>query len=186
MRSSQINAMKGINLHNESSLLEEDARLKGHRYLRLSDVRIPLCFLILINVAFFGTGNVASIASFEISSVYRFITIFNPFIMASLLLFKLFIPFILVTCAFNAITKLVKLPRLGCYFMVLLFSDVMTIHFFFLVRNTGSWMEIGNTISHFGIMSAQVVFVLLLFAITNIYTRDITIEPSQWSSHKAR
>jgi phosphatidylinositol glycan class N len=69
--------------------------------------------------------------------------------------------------------------------MVLLFSDVMTIHFFFLVRNTGSWMEIGNTISHFGIMSAQVVFVLLLFAITNIYTRDITIEPSQWSSHKA-
>lgn len=185
MHSSQINIPKGVNLHSQSSLLEEDARRQAHRYLRLSDVRIALCFLILINVAFFGTGNVASIASFEISSVYRFITIFNPFIMASLLLFKLFIPFILVTCALSAITKLVKLPRLGCYFMVLLFSDVMTIHFFFLVRNTGSWMEIGNTISHFGIMSAQVVFVLLLFAITNIYTRDITIEPSQWSFHKA-
>ncbi|KAH9290776.1 hypothetical protein KI387_034893 [Taxus chinensis] len=111
--------------------------------------------LILINVAFFGTGNVASIASFEISSVYRFITIFNPFIMAALLLFKLFIPFILVTCAFSAVTNLIKLPRLGCYFMFLLFSDVMTIHFFFLVRTTGSWMEIGNSISHFGIMSAQ-------------------------------
>ncbi|GJV95037.1 GPI ethanolamine phosphate transferase 1 [Tanacetum coccineum] len=41
------------------------------------------------------------------------------------------------------------------------------------VKNTGSWMEIGNSISHFGIVSAQVVFVLLLFALTSIYTKDI-------------
>ena len=51
------------------------------------------------------------------------------------------------------------------------------------VRNTGSWMEIGNSISHFGIVSAQVVFVLLLFALTNVYTKDIqgnfTLESSQ-------
>ncbi|KAJ4880416.1 GPI ethanolamine phosphate transferase 1 protein [Raphanus sativus] len=66
------------------------------RYLQLSDVRIPLIFMILFNVAFFGTGNFASITSFEISSVYRFITIFSPFLMAALLIFKLFIPFMLV------------------------------------------------------------------------------------------
>ncbi|KAF3796567.1 GPI ethanolamine phosphate transferase 1 [Nymphaea thermarum] len=47
------------------------------------------------------------------------------------------------------------------------------------VRNTGSWMEIGNSISHFGIVSAQVVFVLLLFALTNIYTKDIQVGPSR-------
>jgi phosphatidylinositol glycan class N len=109
-------------------------------------------------------------------------------------------------CAFSAITKLVRVPRLGCYFLVILFSDIMTIHFFFLVskhsfaycyyvkiktyrywcsltknmlqvKNTGSWMEIGNSISHFGIVSAQVVFVLLLFALTNLYTRSIRIKP---------
>lgn len=160
-------------------ILEND-----NRYLQLSDVRIPLIFLVLFNVAFFGTGNFASIASFEISSVYRFITVFSPFLMAALLIFKLFIPFLLVICTFSAITKLLRVPRLGCYFLVILLSDVMTIHFFFLVRNKGSWMEIGNSISHFGIMSAQVVFVLLLFALTNIYTKDIQIFRSASTSSR--
>ncbi|KAF2548291.1 hypothetical protein F2Q70_00024152 [Brassica cretica] len=166
----------------DSSLSEENREEhvtigSEERYLQLSDVRIPLIFMVLFNVAFFGTGNFASIASFEISSVYRFITIFSPFLMAALLIFKLFIPFMLVICAFSAITKLVRVPRLGCYFLVILFSDIMTIHFFFLVKNTGSWMEIGNSISHFGIVSAQVVFVLLLFALTNLYTRTIRVKP---------
>jgi phosphatidylinositol glycan class N len=131
--------------------------------------------LVLINVAFFGTGNMASVASFEISSVYRFITIFNPYIMGALLLCKLFVPFILVTCAFSAVTRVLELPRLGCYFIVLLLSDVMTIHFFFLVKNIGSWMDIGQSISHFGIMSAQIVFVLLLFALSSVFTYDFDI-----------
>lgn len=165
--------------------LEENVLENDDRYLQLSDVRIPLIFMVLFNVAFFGTGNFASIASFEISSVYRFITIFSPFLMAALLIFKLFIPFMLVICAFSAITKMNRLPRLGCYFLVILFSDIMTIHFFFLVRNTGSWMEIGNSISHFGIVSAQVVFVLLLFALTNIYTKDIHVSSMKPSSQKA-
>ncbi|KAG4139929.1 hypothetical protein ERO13_D07G225200v2 [Gossypium hirsutum] len=163
----------------EHAFLENDTR-----YLQLSDMRIPLTFMVLFNVAFFGTGNFASIASFEISSVYRFITVFSPFLMAGLLIFKLFIPFLLVICAFSAITKLLEVPRIGCYFLVILCSDVMTVHFFFLVKNTGSWMEIGNSISHFGIMSAQVVFVLLLFALTNIYTKDIEIRSGSRDSRK--
>lgn len=164
---------------NGNILLEE-----GDRCLKLSDMRIPTVFMVFFNIAFFGTGNFASIASFEISSVYRFITIFSPFLMAALLIFKLFIPFMLVICAFSAITKLVRVPRLGCYFLVILCSDVMTIHFFFLVKNTGSWMEIGNSISHFGIVSAQVVFVLLLFALTNIYTKDIQTRSTKQVSQK--
>nr|POE74486.1 isoform 4 of gpi ethanolamine phosphate transferase 1 [Quercus suber] len=55
-----------------------------------------------------------------------------PFLMAALLVFKLFIPFLLVISAFSSITKLHQIPRLGCHFLVISFSDVMTIHFFFL------------------------------------------------------
>ncbi|CAN1726033.1 GPI ethanolamine phosphate transferase 1 [Linum perenne] len=82
-----------------SSAINMDAIVtleNGDRCLQLSDMRIPLTFMVLFNVAFFGTGNFASIASFEISSVYRFITVFSPFLMAALLIFKLFIPFMLV------------------------------------------------------------------------------------------
>ncbi|CAN0857489.1 GPI ethanolamine phosphate transferase 1 [Linum grandiflorum] len=123
-----------------SSAINMDANTtleSGDRFLQLSDMRIPLTFMVLFNVAFFGTGNFASIASFEISSVYRFITVFSPFTMAALLIFKLFIPFMLVICAFSAITKLQRVPRLGCYFLVILCSDVMTIHFFFLCEERG-------------------------------------------------
>ncbi|VAI57466.1 unnamed protein product [Triticum turgidum subsp. durum] len=184
LESANLFCSEGSNSSCHSSLADGSVYGYDERCLQLSDLRIPLLFMILFNVAFFGTGNFASIASFEISSVYRFITIFSPFLMTALLIFKLFIPYMLVICTFSAITKIVRIPRIGCYFLVILLSDVMTIHFFFLVQNTGSWMEIGNSISHFGIVSAQVVFVLLLFALTNIYTKDIEVSSRQLTSRK--
>ncbi|CAM0945506.1 unnamed protein product [Alopecurus aequalis] len=184
LESANLYCSEGSDSTGHSSLADGSIFGYDERCLQLSDFRIPLLFMILFNVAFFGTGNFASIASFEISSVYRFITIFSPFLMTALLIFKLFIPYMLVICTFSAITKIVRIPRIGCYFLVILLSDVMTIHFFFLVQNTGSWMEIGNSISHFGIVSAQVVFVLLLFALTNIYTKDIEVSSRQLTSRK--
>jgi hypothetical protein len=61
-------------------------------------------------IAFFGTGNMASLTSFEIQSTYRFTTIFDPFLMGALLVWKVIVPFILVGCAFQTINHRLNIP----------------------------------------------------------------------------
>ncbi|XP_061305273.1 GPI ethanolamine phosphate transferase 1 isoform X5 [Pezoporus flaviventris] len=73
------------------------------RQLHLDDVRRSFFFVFFIVTAFFGTGNIASVNSFDPASVYCFLTVFSPFMMGSLLLLKVAVPFVLVSCAFEAI-----------------------------------------------------------------------------------
>ena len=131
-----------------------------------SDLRLASYFLFFINVAFFGTGNLASLASFSLESVYRFITTFWPEAMGALLIFKLFIPFFILSAIYNVMARSLDLPPFSLFLLALSTTDVMTLNFFFLVRDDGSWMEIGTSISHFVIASAFVVFNVILFVVS--------------------
>lgn len=148
------------------------------------EVQRAFVFLLLIKIAFFGTGNVASMSSFEISSTYRYVTVFAPFTMGALLVIKILIPFMVVACTFHLIllfpspsrsadVKQPRLPATRYFLLVVAMSDVLALHFLFLVKNEGSWKEIGNSISMFGIMNAQIVFIPLLFLLARAFVCDL-------------
>ncbi|KAI0043261.1 alkaline phosphatase-like protein [Auriscalpium vulgare] len=126
--------------------------------LRSDDIRIALMFLFFVQVGFFGTGNVASISSFYLEPVYRLVPIFNPFLMASLLIYKILAPYVILSASFATLNARLGMPPFALYLVALTLTDGMTLTFFFTVTDTGSWLQIGQSISHFCITSLLLVF----------------------------
>lgn len=145
------------------------------RGLGPKDARPAIFFLFFINVAFFGTGNVASLASFSLQSVFRLTTVFSPFFMGALLIFKILIPFFLVSSVFRVLGRSLDLPPFSLFLLGLATTDVMTLNFFYLVRDDGSWLEIGTSISHFCISSLMVLFTILLFALSDLLVGRVLV-----------
>ncbi|RDX46041.1 alkaline phosphatase-like protein [Lentinus brumalis] len=120
---------------------------------RADDLRIAVFFLFFVQVAFFGTGN-----SFYLEPVYRLVPVFNPFLMAALLIFKIVSPYIILAISFSILNARLDLPPFSLFLVALTLTDVMTITFFLNVTDTGSWLEIGQTISFFCISSLLLVW----------------------------
>uniref|UniRef100_A0A8C0N4W5 GPI ethanolamine phosphate transferase 1 n=1 Tax=Canis lupus familiaris TaxID=9615 RepID=A0A8C0N4W5_CANLF len=115
------------------------------RHLYLEDIRRAFFLVFFLVTAFFGTGNIASVNSFDLASVYCFLTVFSPYMMGALMMWKILIPFVLVMCAFEAVQLTTQLSSKSLFLMVLIISDIMALHFFFLVKDYGSWLEIGTS-----------------------------------------
>ena len=136
----------------------------------LHDLRAALVFVVLSKVAFFGTGNVASMGSFELASTFRFTTVFSPFTMAALLVLKVMIPYFLLCDAARSVVaarRAMEASRLGAlqlFCIVLALYDLCALSLFFSVRDRGSWKDIGNSIGKYGLSMAQLVFIPLVFA----------------------
>ncbi|OLY78381.1 GPI ethanolamine phosphate transferase 1 [Smittium mucronatum] len=145
------------------------------RSLRYDNLRTAIIFLMLVNLAFFGTGNIASLASFQLESVYRLTTTFEPFLMSLLLIYKIFMPFFIVSSAFAVINMMLELPPFSLFLLALSTTDVMTLNFFFMVRDEGSWLDIGTSISHYCISSLFVLFSIALFVISHALVGKIFI-----------
>lgn len=121
-----------------------------------------LMLVVFIEVGFFGTGNVASLNSFNPSFLRCFLSVFSPFTMTTLLIYKIAIPFLSVTLAF-AVVLLTQRDNIGrLSVMLLIITDSMALVFFFRLVDDGSWLEIGMSISHYVISMAISVIVFLL------------------------
>lgn len=152
----------------------------GHaRKVSFDDLRCAFFFVYFIITAFFGTGNIASINTFDPTTVYCFITVFSPFVMGSLLILKILIPFVVVTCVFDAVHVVCKVPVNRLFLLVLIMTDFLALQFFYLVQDYGSWLEIGTSISHFVIMLSFIIYLFFIFGIARYFTRN-----TWWNSIK--
>lgn len=153
---------------------------EGHaREVSMDDLRSSFFFVYFIITAFFGTGNIASINTFDPATVYCFLTVFSPFIMGALLILKILIPFVTVTCVFDAVHVVCRVPVNRLFLFVLIMTDLMALQFFYFVRDYGSWLEIGTSISHYVIMLCFIIFLFFIFTVANFFTRN-----TSWSSGK--
>lgn len=147
-----------------------------YRALTLSDTRIALFFLFLLQSAFFSTGNIASISSFSLDSVYRLIPVFSPFSQGALLMLKLMIPFALISANLGILNRRLGVAPSALFMVVMAISDVLTLNFFFMVRDEGSWLDIGTTISHFCIASLLSVFVAGLEFVSKVFVSGVRVD----------
>ncbi|KAF3082538.1 Glycosyl phosphatidyl inositol anchor synthesis, variant 3 [Orbilia oligospora] len=152
-----------------NSTKEARAKNEGVRALDLGDNRIALFFFFFIQAGFFGTGNVASLSSFSLESVCRLIPIFNPFSMTALLVFKLLIPFAIISANLGVLNRIIHAPPSALFMIVMSITDVLTLNFFYMVKDEGSWLDIGTTISHFVIASLLCVFVAALEPLSGLF-----------------
>uniref|UniRef100_A0A914HXZ4 GPI ethanolamine phosphate transferase 1 n=1 Tax=Globodera rostochiensis TaxID=31243 RepID=A0A914HXZ4_GLORO len=144
------------------------------RHPTASDWSRAFFLVATIEMAFFGTGNIASLNSFNPSFLRHFLSVFSPFTMASLLFLKVGIPFFALSLCFAAaasidgkyfVQKVHNIGRLSA--MVAMITNAMAMVFFCCLRTDGSWLQIGISISNYVICLMCSAFVYLLLNIAN-------------------
>lgn len=147
-----------------------------YRALNLSDARIALFFLFLLQAGFFLTGNIASVSSFSLDSVYRLLPVFDPFSQGALLVLKLLIPFAVISANLGILNRRLGVAPSSLFMVVIAISDVLTLNFFWVVKDEGSWLDIGTSISHFVIASGFCVFVALLEFVSEVFVSGVEVD----------
>lgn len=126
--------------------------------------------MLYLMISFFGTGNMATISSFDPNWIRCLVTTFSPFLMTALILFKLSIPINLLSCCYRAIHVALRTDAKKMFIMMLVVCDLMCLNFLFLVKNKGSWLDIGTSLSHFVIMEATVLVLMVFYGIARVLT----------------
>ncbi|CAK1363644.1 unnamed protein product [Cercospora beticola] len=155
---------------------EKAAQTGDYRSLTLSDARICLFFLFFLQSGFYSTGNIASVSSFSLDAVYRLIPVFDPFSQGALLVLKLLAPFALISANLGILTRRLKLRGGSLFAIVMGIGDYLTLRFFWEVRDEGSWLEIGESISMFIIASVLCIFVAGLEALSEVFVRGVEFD----------
>ncbi len=162
-------------LQSSEEAIHKSRNQSTYRPLSLSDTRTALFFLYLVQSALFSVGNIASLAAFSLDSVYRLIPIFDPFSQGALLVFKILVPFAVISANLGILNRRLGVAPSSLFMVVMAITDVMTMNFFWLVRDEGSWLDIGTSISHFVIASLLCVFVAGLEFVSELFIGGVEV-----------
>ncbi|XP_034936003.1 GPI ethanolamine phosphate transferase 1 [Chelonus insularis] len=180
----QVYILLAVHLIALLKALERNRTVSGvnknnHKLLTLEDLVIAAYFMLYILLSFFGTGNMASISSFDPMWTRYFITVFSPFTMSALILLKLAIPLVLVGCASHV------LASSSIFLAVLLLGDCLSLPLMFSVTSQGSWLDIGTAISRYTIAVTLPCLFLVLYYLSNpLMTLDLSMIRSKISTKK--
>jgi len=72
------------------------------------------------------------------------------------------------------------------FMVVMAISDILTLYFFWVVKDEGSWLEIGSTISHFAIASFLCVFIAVLEGLSSVFIAGVEVEGTAYQASLRR
>ncbi|XP_076392115.1 GPI ethanolamine phosphate transferase 1 isoform X2 [Megachile rotundata] len=153
----------------DSSSIGNDQSIKS--LLTIEELLKAAIFMLYTLLCFFGTGNMASISSFDPSWTRHFVTVFSPFIMFSLILMKICIPLIMVGCTSYTFGSS------NSFLAVVLLGDCLALPLMYCVTPQGSWLDIGSAISRFTITISLPCLLLLLYCLSYPL---ITVHPNKF------
>merc|ERR1711981_56803 len=91
-------------------------------------------------------------------------------------MFKILVPFAVLSANLGILNRRLGVAPSALFMIVMAVGDVMTISFFWMVRDEGSWLDIGTSISHFCIASGMCVFVSGLEVVSEVFVRGLEFE----------
>jgi len=86
---------------------------------------------------------------------------------------KILVPFAILSANLGILNRRLGVAPSALFMIVMAIGDVMTISFFWMVRDEGSWLDIGTSISHFCIASGLCVFVSGLEVISEVFVQGV-------------